>query len=56
MLDGVRQSALIFRSHARALVAHDFAVWIQKFLQDFNILIINIFYVVLSKVTLLHLV
>lgn len=46
VLDGVRQGALVFGSHSALLVAHDFAAPIQKFLQDFNILVIYIFYIV----------
>ena len=54
MLDGVRECALILGSYATSLVAHNFAIRIQKFLQNFNILVVYIFYIVGGKIILFH--
>ena len=46
VFDGIRERALILGSDPGTLVTHNLAVWIQKFLQDFYILVIYVFYIV----------
>ena len=43
VLDGGGERALVFSGYASALAAHNFAVRIQKLLQDFNILVVYVF-------------
>jgi len=46
MLDGGGESALVLGSYTGAFVTYNLAVWIQKSLQDFHILVVNVFYIV----------
>jgi len=43
---GQSQFALIFGSDAGALMAHDFAIRIQKLLQDRDVFVIDMLYIV----------
>jgi hypothetical protein len=52
-LDRRGQQTLVFGSHARPFVRHNPGMRIQKLFEHHYIFIVNVFYVIFAKVTLL---
>ncbi len=51
-LNGIGEISLMLRSHTGLLSADDSSMRVQKLLQQINILIVDVFYIILGKVTL----